>query len=68
MRIRLQDDLGYQYTQRIPMHLPNAVAVYDMVFATDHWAGDNIMRASLRSGRTARTRHDATGKACKKGI
>ncbi len=44
MRIRLQDDLGYQYTQRIPMHLPNAVAVYDMVFATDHWAGDNIMR------------------------
>jgi three-Cys-motif partner protein len=44
MRLRLQYDLRYQYTQRIPMRMPNAVEVYDMVFATDHWAGDNIMR------------------------
>ena len=26
------------------MRMPNAVDIYDMVFATDHWAGDNIMR------------------------
>ncbi|KAA1248560.1 three-Cys-motif partner protein TcmP [Mycobacterium simiae] len=44
MRVRLEDDLGYQFTHRIPMRMPNDVEVYDMVFATDHWAGDNIMR------------------------
>jgi three-Cys-motif partner protein len=44
MRVRLQYDLGYRYSHRIPMRMPNAVDVYDMVFATDHSAGDNIMR------------------------
>lgn len=42
-RWQLEQDLGYQTTARIPMHMPNNVAIYDMVFATDHFVGEKIM-------------------------
>ncbi|MGZ8179795.1 three-Cys-motif partner protein TcmP [Williamsia sp. SKLECPSW1] len=45
MRFRLESDLGYKFTHRIPMKmLRNSVQIFDMVFATDHPAGDRIMR------------------------
>jgi three-Cys-motif partner protein len=45
MRVKLQYNLGYAFTHRIPMQmLPNKMTIFEMVFATDHWAGDNIMR------------------------
>lgn len=44
MRWRLQHDLGYAVSHRIPMQMHNKVEIYDMVFATDHTAGDRIMR------------------------
>lgn len=44
MRWRLQHDLGYAISHRIPMQMHNKVEIYDMVFATDHEAGDRIMR------------------------
>lgn len=44
IRYRLAEHLGYSYTHRIPMLMPNRTEIYDMVFATDHHAGDNIMR------------------------
>lgn len=45
MRYRLENDLGYRYTHRIPMTMStNKMTIFDMVFATDHDAGDRIMR------------------------
>ncbi|MBO0854566.1 MAG: three-Cys-motif partner protein TcmP, partial [Nocardia sp.] len=44
IRFRLAQHLGYRYTQRIPMRMRNRTTIYDMVFATDHYAGDNIMK------------------------
>lgn len=45
IRYRLAEDLGYRYTHRIPMRMNNGgFTIYDMVFATDHDAGDRIMR------------------------
>lgn len=45
MRYRLETDLGYQFTHRIPMTMStNKMTIFDMVFATDHDAGDRIMR------------------------
>ncbi|MGY1946158.1 three-Cys-motif partner protein TcmP [Nocardia asiatica] len=44
MRFRMAKDLGYAYTHRIPMRMENGTTIYDMVFATDHYAGDRIMR------------------------
>ncbi|NOR99694.1 three-Cys-motif partner protein TcmP [Mycobacteroides abscessus] len=45
MRFRLETALGYQYTHRIPMTMStNKMTIFDMVFATDHDAGDKIMR------------------------
>ncbi|MBF6164912.1 three-Cys-motif partner protein TcmP [Streptomyces gardneri] len=44
IRFRMAEDLGYAYTQRIPMRMENGTTIYDMVFATDHYAGDRIMR------------------------
>ena len=43
LRWRLEQDLGYKYTARVPMRMVNGVAIYDMVFATDHDAGLKIM-------------------------
>jgi three-Cys-motif partner protein len=44
MRWRLEHELGYAVSHRIPMQMHNKVEIYDMVFATDHEAGDRIMR------------------------
>lgn len=45
MRFQLETVLGYQYTHRIPMTMStNKMTIFDMVFATDHDAGDKIMR------------------------
>lgn len=45
MRYQLETGLGYRYTHRIPMTMStNKMTIFDMVFATDHDAGDKIMR------------------------
>ncbi|RAU98827.1 hypothetical protein DQP58_04825 [Mycobacterium colombiense] len=44
MRWKLEHELGYAITHRIPMQMPNKTEIYDMVFATDHEAGDRIMQ------------------------
>lgn len=43
LRWRLEHVLGYAMTARIPMRMPTRMPIYDMVFATDHWAGNRIM-------------------------
>lgn len=43
LRWRLEHELSYQLTARIPMRMPNGVPIYDMLFATDHPLGDKIM-------------------------
>lgn len=42
-RWQLQDDLGYNYTARIPMLMRPNLPIYEMVFATDHPVGLKIM-------------------------
>jgi hypothetical protein len=42
-RWRLERDLGYAMTARIPMRMPSGMPIYDMVFATDHPVGNKIM-------------------------
>lgn len=45
MRFQLETTLGYRFTHRIPMTMStNKMTIFDMVFATDHEAGDRIMR------------------------
>ena len=44
MQIKLEYELGYKYSHRIPMQMHNKVTIFDMVFASDHDAGDRIMR------------------------
>jgi three-Cys-motif partner protein len=44
MRWKLERELGYAVTHRIPMQMPNKMEIYDMVFATDHPVGDRIMQ------------------------
>ena len=43
LRWRLEQELGYKRTFRIPMKMLNGTTIYDMVFATDHDAGARIM-------------------------
>ncbi|MEJ3652036.1 three-Cys-motif partner protein TcmP [Actinomycetes bacterium KLBMP 9759] len=43
LRWRLEKQLGYAMTARIPMNMPTRMPIYDMVFATDHWVGNKIM-------------------------
>ncbi len=43
MRVKLEYELGYKYSHRIPMQVHNKVTIFDMVFATDHWAGDRYV-------------------------
>lgn len=43
-RYRLVEELGYGFTHHISMKSEKNVPMYDMVFATDHKAGDKIMR------------------------
>lgn len=44
MRWRLEQQLGYQHTYGFTMKNTNGQDIYDMIFATDHHAGDKIMR------------------------
>jgi three-Cys-motif partner protein len=44
MRWKLEHELGYAISHRIPMQMHNKMEIYDMVFATDHEAGDRIMQ------------------------
>jgi three-Cys-motif partner protein len=44
MRWRLQEDLGYGHSYGFTMKNTNGQDIYDMIFATDHSAGDKIMR------------------------
>ncbi|MBI3430124.1 MAG: three-Cys-motif partner protein TcmP [Actinobacteria bacterium] len=48
-RWNLQNTLGYAITARIPMRMTNNIALYDMVFATDHPVGQKIMTELYRS-------------------
>jgi hypothetical protein len=72
MRHRLETDLGYQFTHRIPMTMStNKMTIFDVVFATDHDAGDRIMRhlynrvaqrepEMMRQAQLAKAEKDAT--------
>lgn len=43
-RWRLESELGYKQTHHINMVTDGNVPIYDMIFATDHTAGSNIMK------------------------
>jgi three-Cys-motif partner protein len=45
MRWRLERTLGYQCTHTLRLTNVSGSPLYDMIFATDHPAGDNIMKA-----------------------
>ncbi|MGH3766767.1 MAG: three-Cys-motif partner protein TcmP [Pseudonocardiaceae bacterium] len=45
MRWRLEKALRYRYTHTLRLTNTQGVPIYDMVFATDHEAGDRIMRS-----------------------
>jgi three-Cys-motif partner protein len=44
MRWRLENDLGYAHSYGFTMKNTNGHDLYDMIFVTDHHAGDKIMR------------------------
>lgn len=64
-RWRLEQDLGYVMTARIPMRMPSGLPIYDMVFATDHPVGNKIMTGLYRkaAGREPLMRQEAKAKA-----
>lgn len=43
MRWRLEQDLGYQTTLDFQVTNTTGSGIFDMIFATDHWAGEKIM-------------------------
>ncbi|WP_405086427.1 three-Cys-motif partner protein TcmP [Microbispora sp. NBC_01389] len=45
MRWRLERDLGYKATRVFKVTNTRGSEIFDMIFATDHWVGDKIMRA-----------------------
>jgi three-Cys-motif partner protein len=45
MRWRLEKTLGYGFTHTLRLTNVNGVPLYDMIFATDHKAGDKIMKS-----------------------
>lgn len=45
MRWRLEQALGYRFTHTLRLTNVHGVPLYDMIFATDHEAGDRIMKA-----------------------
>ena len=67
LRWRLEHELGYQLTARIPMRMPSGMPIYDMLFATDHPVGDKIMTHLYRSAaeREPRMRQDAKAQSMK---
>ena len=68
LRWRLERELGYQHTARIPMRMPNGVPIYDMLFATDHPIGEKIMTHLYRKAaeREPKMRQDAKARSRKK--
>jgi three-Cys-motif partner protein len=64
-RWRLEQDLGYVMTARIPMRMPSGLPIYDMVFATDHLVGNKIMTDLYRKAaeREPLMRQEAKAKA-----
>jgi hypothetical protein len=64
-RRRLEQDLGYVMTARIPMRMPSGLPIYDMVFATDHPVGNKIMTDLYRKAaeREPLMRQEAKAKA-----
>jgi three-Cys-motif partner protein len=49
MRWRLERSLGYAFTHSLRLTNVQGVPLYDMIFATDHPAGDKIMRSVYRT-------------------
>ncbi|GGO30145.1 hypothetical protein GCM10010116_60400 [Microbispora rosea subsp. aerata] len=45
MRWRLERDLGYKATRVFKVTNTRGSEIFDMIFATDHWVGDKIMKA-----------------------
>jgi hypothetical protein len=43
MRWRLEHDLGYKTTLEFQVTNTSGSGIFDMIFATDHWAGEKIM-------------------------
>jgi three-Cys-motif partner protein len=43
MRWRLEQDLEYQATKVFKVTNTSGIGIFDMIFATDHWAGEKIM-------------------------
>ncbi|HUK70880.1 MAG TPA: three-Cys-motif partner protein TcmP [Streptosporangiaceae bacterium] len=43
MRWRLEQELGYQTTLDFQVTNTSGNGIFDMIFATDHWAGEKIM-------------------------
>jgi three-Cys-motif partner protein len=43
MRWRLENDLGYEATLTFQVTNTGGSEIFDMIFATDHWAGEKIM-------------------------
>jgi len=43
MRWRLEQDLGYKTTLTFQVTNTGGSEIFDMIFATDHWAGEKIM-------------------------
>jgi hypothetical protein len=43
MRWRLEKYLGYKTTLGFKVTNTNGQGIFDMIFATDHWAGEKIM-------------------------
>jgi len=44
MRWRLEQDLGYKTTLVFKVTNTRGSEIFDMIFATDHWAGEKIMK------------------------
>ena len=65
LRWRLEHELGYQLTARIPMRMPTGMPIYDMLFATDHSLGDKIMTHLYRRAaeREPKMRQDAQARS-----
>jgi hypothetical protein len=44
MRCRLEKDLGYKTTMVFKVTNTSGSEIFDMIFATDHWVGEKIMK------------------------
>jgi len=51
MRWRLEQDLGYEATLDFQVTNTGGSEIFNMIFATDHWAGEKIMTDLLEAAR-----------------